>query len=43
MNINFKGGYFNFIFFFNRSDWTRSSESTDNVQSVHGLSGLCGH
>ena len=42
MNINFKGGYFNFIFF-NRSDWTRSSESMDNVQSVHGLSGLCGH
>ena len=40
MNINFKGGYFNFNFL-TKSDWTLSSQSMDNVQSVHGLSGHC--
>ena len=40
MNINFKRGYFYFIFL-TKSDWTLSSESMDNVQSVHGLSGHC--
>ena len=40
MNINLKGGYFNFNFL-TKSDWTKSSESMDNVQSVHGLSGHC--
>ena len=40
MNINFKGGYFNFNIL-SKSDWTLSSQSMDNVQSVHGLSGHC--
>ena len=40
MDINFKGGYFNFNFL-TKSDWTLSSQSMDNVQSVHGLSGHC--
>ena len=41
MNINFKAGCFNFNVFFTKSNWTKSSESMDNVQWVHGLSGLC--
>ena len=40
MNINFKGGDFN-LNFLTKSDGTLSSESMDNAQSVHGLSGHC--
>ena len=40
MNINFKGGSLTSNFL-TKSDCTLSSESMDNVQSVHGLSGHC--
>ena len=43
-NINFKGDYFNFKFFLPNQNysgpWTKSSESMDKIDSVHGLPGL---